>query len=601
MSSATSIVERFEQIVRAQPGDIAVLGSDGDLSYQELNRRANRLARLIRAQGIPAEGRVAFQVPRGPERIVTMLAILKAGAAYVPLDPYHPASHRTFMIDDAECSLVITRGGDLPEEVMESRSLIDLTSLDDCDLPAEDGDLGLQIGRHSLAYIIYTSGSTGRPKGVLVEHGGVVLLADSVARFFEGLEVRRHYQFFNITFDASVWEIFNCLLNGIELLIDEKGPEGMEPDGLLDMLDANGIDCFLITPSYLARATPRSRRSLRTIVVCGEACPLSLARAWSEHYTFVNAYGPTENTVAATLGTFDPWEETVTIGAPLQHVTVLILDDDGNPVPPGETGEICLAGPAVARGYQGRPDLTARVFVPDRFEGSGGSHIYRTGDLGYERPDGRFEFIGRKDDQVKIRGCRVEPAEIESKLEELSWVTDAAVVAFGDQSSRSLAAYLGARDGGSPSAAREHLRSQLPSYMVPLLIEVLLELPLLSSGKTDRKRLRETAEASFAAASDDGQRVRLNAPGEERLDEFLATIWAEVLGRSEVGDDDDFFDLGGHSALAARVVRRVGGLIGEKVPLRLLFEHPTLGAFKEAVRDLEAGGAIGTSAGEEGG
>jgi amino acid adenylation domain-containing protein len=577
-----SICGCFEEVARAQPAAIAIRTPDRTIAYDELNRLANGLARLILSHNLPPEARVAFRVPRGIDEVVLPLAILKAGAAYVPLDDSCPPDRLRFMLDDSECPLVITRRADpsLPET--PGRQHIVLDELTDGDLPPADGELP-PVSADSLAYVVFTSGSTGQPKGVLVEHRGVVLLARSLADFYGPKSVSTQYRFFPITFDGSVWETFFALLNGLELFIDDHGPALLEPDEMLDLLDAHRVDCLLTTPSYLTRATPRPRPNLKTITVCGEACAMSLARAWAPHHRFVNAYGPTENSVAATIGDVDTDDERMSIGSPLPHVDVLLVDD-GHVVGDGLVGEIHLAGPAVARGYQRQPELTQTAFRPDDRPGHEGDRIYKTGDLGRCRPDGRFEFLGRIDEQVKVRGFRIEPMEIEAHLRGLPPVSDAVVVAFGTQAESSLAAFV------TTSAEREladdlrrKLRAQLPAHMVPRVIETVDRLPVLPNGKLDRSALRRRAE-EVAVPDVPMDRTDRSA--------VVRSIWQQTLGRDLLRDEDDFFALGGQSVTANLIVSRVREELRIELTLRSLFDNPTLSAFCDVVEAAPAAALI---------
>ena len=581
---APSIAAAFERVAAAQPDRDAIVGLGKPWTYRELDERSSAIAASIGEFGPAREARVGLELSRGPWSIAGVLGILKAGCAYLPLDPRYPRVRRDFLLENSGCELVLgpadPGSGDTAPTVRSRSS----AAGDGGEPTAAGGAEGVPLGRGDLAYIIYTSGSTGEPKGVAVEHGQVLTLVASLSRHLDGLRIAigRQYQFFNVTFDATIWEIFLTLLNGRELFIDEQGPTTRDPDDLLDLLDQHEVDCLMTTPSFLARATPRDRPALRTIIVCGEPCPSALAERWAVGHRILNGYGPTETTCVVTVGEFRRGEESVAIGPPLEHVRVGIVDDQGRQVEPGQVGEIRLGGPSVARGYFGRPDLTRAAF-DDTGEGvPGGGRAYRSGDLGYQRPDGALEFVGRVDDQVKIRGFRVEPAEIEARLDELDWVSSAAVVPFGDQSSRSLAAFLVVSGEGSVEGARAHLRAALPAYMVPLLIELRSALPVLSSGKTDRKRLAEEAAARVEGSSS----VDTGVLTGEDLGGEVAAVWAESLGIEAVAPGDDFFELGGHSAVAARVVRRVEAGLGQRVSLRLLFLNPTLGGFVEALEEL---------------
>lgn len=577
MSDAMSITGAFEAVVRARPDAPALFDGGRSVSYDALNRAANRLARAIAGHGLPREALVAVHMPRGPRQVVAVLATLKAGAAYLPLDPSHPEERRRLVLDDAACALVLSAGPKPSPSLLAGRAHLDLDALD---LPADDTDLD-PVDPGALAYAIHTSGSTGIPKGVLVEHRGVVLMAREYARVVGAPSGARHYLFFPLHFDGSVADIFFPLLAGLELVVDPEGPAGMEADELLDRLAAWNVWSVVVTPSYLARAQARPRPGLAALIVAGEPCPPDLARCWAGCGRLVNAYGPTEATVVAAMGEIAADDPTVTIGNALRYVELLLLDGSGLPVADGQIGEIVLAGPALARGYRNRPDLTAAAFVP-RFPGDPqGPRMYRTGDLGRRRPDGRFEHCGRLDDQVKIRGVRIEPAEVEAHLRGLAGVEQAVVVAAGEEGDRFLAGFVRA-PGCDGDALRRALRARVPPFLVPRIVEILPHLPLLPSGKTDRDALRRFAVARTRPAEPPTAAATPAAA--------LAEIWQDVLARDRAKPNDDFFALGGDSLQAARLVGRVRDRFAVRLPLRALYDAPTFAEFCATVLEAVAAG-----------
>ncbi|NGN66162.1 amino acid adenylation domain-containing protein, partial [Streptomyces sp. A7024] len=540
--SAGSLVELFEAQVVRSPDVVAVRCGDEALSYAQLEIRANRLARYLRGRGVGREVRVGLRLPRGVDMVVAILAVWKAGGAYVPLDPEYPADRLDFMVADSGCELVLDRG--LLAEAA------DAIAAESAEPPAEAIDAG------QLAYVIYTSGSTGRPKGVAIAHGGVANLAEAMRPVLGVAAGEVALQFASFSFDAAVLDVAVTLAAGGTLAI-AASHERTEPELLAQMIRDAGVTVASVVPSLLGVLDPASVPEVRNWVLGAERLSADLASRWVSQAHVWNTYGPTEATVITTAV---PVDEQITaedappaIGRPLGNAQVFVLDDFLQPVPPGVTGELYVAGAGLARGYVGRPDLTAERFVACPF-GAGG-RMYRSGDLARWTTDGTLLFAGRADEQVKIRGFRVEPGEIESVIAAHPAVAQAAVIVQEDRPGEGrLIAYVVPVAGGGidPVALREHAAARLPEYMIPAVVH-LDALPLTPNGKLDR--------AALPAPDMSSSEGRAPATPAE---ETLCSLFAEVLGLAKVGVDDSFFELGGDSILSMMLVssaRRTGLVI----------------------------------------
>jgi amino acid adenylation domain-containing protein len=566
----------FAEVAARAPDAPAVEYGTARFTYGELNAASDRAARRLRGLGVGPETTVALALRRSAEAVATMLGVLKAGGAYLPLDPEHPAARRAWMMADARTAVLVLNDGESAPEgfggaVVTAGALIDPTgSVDDVPLPP--------VHAESLAAVIYTSGSTGTPKGIGLTHRGVVRLvrgpddspdADS-----------RVTQIANVSFDAATWEIWSALLNGARL-VGIAREDSLAPAVLAARLKETGAThVFLTTALFnqVAREAPEAFRGLRWLGTGGEACDAGAMRRALEDgrpLRLVHAYGPAESTTYATthaVTAVPPDAVTVPIGRAVPNTTVYALDPEGEPVPPGVVGELYVGGDGLARGYLGRPALTAERFVPDGCSGEAGARLYRTGDRVRWRPEGVLEFAGRADAQVKIRGFRVEPAEIEAALRAHPDVGDAAVAnRESSPGERSLVAYVVPGGGVAPDATamREHLAARLPRYMLPSAYVLMHAIPLTPNGKVDRGALPDPAHATLAVDF---------VPPATAEEEAIAAVWCELLGVKRVGADDDFFGLGGHSLVAVRAVDGVGRALGVELPVSALFEAPTVRA-----------------------
>jgi amino acid adenylation domain-containing protein len=582
-----TIPELFAAVVRRQPEAVAVEQGETRLTYRELDRHANRLAWRLRRAGVGPEVLVGICLERSPDLAVALLAILKAGGAYVPLDPSHPRARLALLLADTRLPVLLTEEPLLPRLPVHAATVILLDAerrrlAGESALPAASG-----AGPLHLAYVTYTSGSTGRPKGVAIPHRGVLRLArgGGFARLGSG---ETHLLFAPLAFDASTFEIWGCLLNGGRLVVAPSGPLAI-PE-LAGLVAAAGVTTLWLTASLfnqLRDSDLEGLGGLRQLLAGGDVLAPAQVRMVAGRLAgcrVINGYGPTESTTfAACFPVAGPPAPAgaVPLGRPIGNTQVLLLDAALSPVPPGAPGDLYIGGDGLARGYLNRPELTAERFLPHPFPAQPGERLYCSGDRARRRPGGLLDFLGRRDGQVKIRGHRVEPGETEEALRGHPQVAAAAVVAVGE-GERQLVAYVaGMAEWG---ALREWLAARLPDYMVPALWVRLGELPLSPNGKVDRRALaaRGLPAAQSAAASAGGAEGEPAAPRGE-IEELLAELFAEGLGRGRVGREESFFELGGHSLLATRLVSRVREACGVELTLRALFAAPTPAALASAV------------------
>jgi amino acid adenylation domain-containing protein len=561
IAAEDSLPALVAQAARRHPDAIALREGGTELSYARLWSQVLATAGRLSDAGADRGDVVAACLPRGPEVIITALAAMWLGAVHLPLDPAHPGSRLGFQLTDSAARLLVTSGrppqtGDWAGRVLDLAAEPGITLAADCAARAGDA-----------AYIIYTSGSTGTPKGVLVGHSGAVNLARVAARWWDLRPGSRILQFAPPTFDAWVGEVFAALAAGATLCLAPTGHvlAGAE---LAERLTADRAEVVLLPPSVIASLPEVDLPDLRLLVAIGEAFPAGLLARHAGRRRVLNGYGPTETTVLATMAECTADGRRPPIGRPLDGVRLRVLDRRGRPVPVGVPGELHIGGPGVAFGYLGRPGLTGQRFVADP-DGTAGERMYRSGDLVRQLPSGELDFLGRVDHQVKHRGYRIEMGEIEAAAMCWPGARAAAAMLWGSGAARRLVCYLAAE--GSAQAVRASLAERLPSYMVPAVVVVLDELPLLPSGKLDRQSLPEPQWTS-------GQ-----APPADDREREVARAFQDVLGVGAVGRDADFFDLGGHSLLAVQLVNRIAEITGRVLALTDLFAAPTVARLARAV------------------
>jgi amino acid adenylation domain-containing protein len=587
--------ELFEEQVRRSPQATAVVFEEEELSYGDLNARANRLAHYLRELGVQPDERVGICVERSFDMIVGLLAILKAGGAYVPLDPTYPTERLQYMLEDSAPILLLTQehlqglfGG-----IRDTVRVLDLSDA----APAWSSQPETNPDRNSvgltskhLAYVIYTSGSTGQPKGVMVPHRAInrLVLNNGYAKF----EASDRIAFAsNPAFDATTMEVWAPLLNGGCVVVIDQSVL-LEPVRFGQTLKRHAVNILWLTVGLFnqyADALREEFSTLRYLIVGGDALdPRVIARVLDGNppQHLLNGYGPTETTTFATTHEVTVVLEkarSIPIGRPIANTRIYVLDKWGEPVPMGVVGELYIGGAGVARGYLKRPELTAERFAADPFVEESGARMYRTGDLGRWLADGTIEYVGRNDNQVKIRGFRIELGEIEARLIDHAEVKEAVVIAREETGGekRLLAYYtasgMGKAEEDSPSAEqlRSHLSAVVPEYMVPAAYVRMERLPLTANGKLDRKSLPAPEADAYAA--------RVYEEPRSETERVLAGIWAELLMVERVGIHDNFFMIGGHSLKAARVVTRINESFNVDIPLRRMFELPTIAQLAEAI------------------
>jgi len=584
--------QRVEQQAARTPNAVAVEYEGAALTYAELNARANRLAHHLRTFGVGADVLVGVCVERSLELVVALLAILKAGGAYVPLDPGYPAERLAFMLGDTQAPVVLTQAmlrDRLPAGTARVLCL-------DRDAPtwsdASVDNPAPAAGPQHLAYVIYTSGSTGRPKGVMMPHGPICNLLAWQTRTSSVINAPRTLQLAPVGFDVSVQEIFSTLwMGGTLVLIPDEMRR--DPEALLETLDKSSVARLFLTFTALQQIAESADvrrcapRQLREVIAAGEQLRITPAIArWLDALPgcrLYNQYGPTETHVVTAHSALEApsrsWPILPPIGRPIANARLYVLDEFRQPVPIGTPGELYVGGEGIARGYWNRPELTAERFGPDPFSTASGSRLYRTGDRVRYRADGTVEFLGRLDDQVKLRGYRIELGEIEAVLAQQPSVHEATVLLRDDvPGDPRLVAYVVVSDSIRDAELRSALKRKLPDYMLPAAFVRLAALPLAPSGKIDRKALPSPEYGESGATAH---------PPRSAVEDVLARIWCELLHLPQVGIHDNFFDIGGHSLLAMRVVARVRDVFGVELPVRTLFESPTIAELCREVTVLQ--------------
>ena len=588
--SQKSVNELFEEQVERTPNALALEYAEEKLTYRELNTRANQLAHYLRSLGVGADKFVGISVERSLEMVVGLLGILKAGGAYVPLDPAYPPKRLAYMISDAKISVLLTQNkwkSQLPEHQAQVICLD--SDWQKIALYSQENPIGTNIGEN-LAYVIYTSGSTGKPKGVMISHQALTNFTQSAVTEYQITASDRMLQFASINFDASVEEIYPCLCKGATLVF-RTDKMLTQVRTFFQICEDLSLTVLNLSTAYwhelTAEITSRdilSPESLRLVIVGGEKILPDLVKSWQENilklgnstrFQLINTYGPTETTVTATLyrvpvsTSFINGE--IPIGRPLPHILTYILDQYQQPVPIGVPGELHIGGESLARGYLNLPELTADKFISDPFNKESETLLYKTGDLARYLPDGNIEFIGRVDNQVKIRGFRIELGEIETVLAQHPSIREAVVIVRevtpGDK--RLVTYIISQQEQLHSSDLRSFLEERLPNYMVPSGFVFLDTMPLTPNGKVDRDALPTPDTSSFLLETN-------FVPPRNPTEKVLSTIWADVLGKKQVGIHDNFFELGGHSLLATRVISKLNQAFSVELSLRNIFETPTI-------------------------
>ena len=568
-----TIIDLFEEQVIKNPGNIALVFEERQLTYKELNGLSNQLGNYLKNKGVKEDTLIPVCIKRSVGMIVGILGILKSGAAYVPIDPEYPEERIRFMLEDTNASIIVSS-----EEYAKKLSGTSATDciLLDSDWPAisnqstENVEAGIK--KNNLAYVIYTSGSTGKPKGVMIEHGGVVNLINAQSAYFNIGRDEKILQFSNYCFDASVEQIFLALFNGASLIMF---PEGLQLN--MDLFEAfmkdERISHLHATPAFLENLYSTDYESLKRVIAGGDTCKKELAALWKNKVDFYNEYGPTETTVTAIeyhdKTGYTHQTNSLPVGKPIANTQLYIADKNKSLLPIGVAGKLYIAGAGVARGYLNRPELTVEKFISNPFGNEPGSIMYNTGDLARWLPDGNVEYLGRIDEQVKIRGYRIELGEIENVLQEFEAVRQAVVLAKEDkEGNKRLVGFVVPQGLFDRDAIQTYLRKKVPDYMVPALWVQLESIPLTSNGKVDRKALPDPDAGALMSNE-------YEAPGNE-MEFQIAALWKEIQKVERAGVNDNFFELGGHSLNAIQLTSRLHKLLNIKTDIGTIFSNPTI-------------------------
>jgi amino acid adenylation domain-containing protein len=581
---ANSITRMISAQAARRPDEVAVTAGPRSLTYHELDCQANRLARRLRSLGVGADVLVGLCLPRSLDLVIGALGILKAGGAYVPMDPAYPNERLAYMLDDANAPVLVTSSS-IAHRLPEAKR--DVVNIDGPEVAAGPDHLPrVDVMPHDLAYVIYTSGSTGKPKGVEITHQGLTNLVTWHRRAFSVTAADRASHVAGLGFDASVWELWPYLAAGATVvLVDELSRNS--PEFLRDWMVEQSISIgFVPTPiaeRMLSLDWPAETR-LRRLLTGGDA--LHHYPSAKLPFTVINNYGPTECSVVATSGLVRPegadHDVLPPIGTAIANTIVYLLDENLDPVPPGTPGEIHIAGAGLARGYHNRPELTAEKFIPNPFCDEAGSRLYKTGDLARLLPDGQIAFMGRIDDQIKIRGYRIEPKEIVAALNRHPEIRDSLVVAREDTpDDKRLVAYIVTRAEApiTHTSLRDFLREDLPEHMLPSVFVTLAAFPVTANGKIDTAGL---PQPDVSNTLQDPVSVAPLSPIEKQIAEMVTGM----LGLEEIGRDDNFFLLGGHSLLGAQLIARLRKTFGVEITLRSLFAAPTVAALAAEIERL---------------
>ncbi len=571
------IHQLFEEQVQLTPDAIALVFENQQLTYQQLNAKANQLAHYLRSLGVKPGVLVGLCLERSLEMVIGLLGILKAGGAYVPLDPDYPQERLNFMLEDAQVSVLLTQQQLVDRLSQHQANLVCLDEVWSQIIQNNQDNPVSEVRAFHIANVIYTSGSTGRPKGVMVEHTGLCNLAQAQIQTFGLQNFSRILQFASLSFDASIWEVVMAWGSGATLYLGTK--DSLLPGKpLIEQLRNYGITHITLPPSALAVMPVEELPALQTMIVAGEACSAELIRQWSAGRNFFNAYGPTEATVCATIGKATPKanakctleDEKISIGRAIANTQVYILDKNLQPVPIGVPGELHIGGVGLARGYLNRPELTQEKFISNPFQEVGGSKLYKTGDLARYLANGNIEYLGRIDNQVKIRGFRIELGEVEAALSQHGDVQTCCVIAREEiPGNKRLVAYVVPHPQATPTTSelRQFLSHKLPGYMVPAAFVMLESLPLTPNGKVDRRALPDP---------DLHQELSDYVMPNTEVEKIIAGIWQKALEVEKVGVYNNFFELGGHSLLLVQINQELQEKYGLQLSIVDMFNYPNI-------------------------
>ncbi|MFK8185398.1 MAG: amino acid adenylation domain-containing protein [Phormidesmis sp.] len=592
------IHQLFEAQVARSPEAIAIAFEGQQLTYQALNDRANQLAHHLQSIGVGPDVLVGICAEPSLEMMVGILAILKAGGAYVPLDPAYPSERLAHILTETSVPVLLTQQTLKTHLPAHSATVIPLDAYPFSSDSYSKQNLSTAVTPAHLAYVIYTSGSTGKPKGVMIQHQGLCNLATATQKLLHLAEHKRCLQSFSLSFDGSVWSTFPTLISGATLYLIRK-EQLIAGENLIEWLDNNRINVVTMPPALLSALPPHPLPHLTSIVAGGEACSPRLVEQWSTNRQFFNAYGPTETTVCATIAPVTSAAPPVPIGRPIANTQTYILDAHLQPVPIGVPGELWIGGVGLARGYLHQPELTEKRFIPHPFYPASASNqaspprLYKTGDLARYLPDGQIEYLGRIDHQVKVRGFRIELGEIEAVLSQHAQIENVVVTLHEDeQQNQQLVAYLSSLDKETGdketglkkpgvTELRQFIKQHLPNYMVPSTFVFLESFPLTPNGKIDRQSLPKPDPRQRGL---DKALVEPTTPTEKQI----CHIWCEVLKQASIGIHDNFFELGGHSLSATQVISRIREFFSLELPLRTIFEHPTIAELASRITDQQS-------------
>jgi amino acid adenylation domain-containing protein len=571
-----SVVELFEECAVKMPDAIAVEYRDQQLTYGKLSEITNRLANFLRKKfSLKNEDVVGLMVRRSEKLVIGLLSIFKTGATYLPIDPDYPIERRKYILDNANVKVLLTET-DFLFNLDSYKSDLFLLDLQMDESKDSESSLNSFPRATDLAYLMYTSGTTGLPKGVLIEHRGLVNLVLHQIKEFGIKPGNRTLQFASISFDASLSETFKTLCSNATLVVVDKEIIN-DVIGFVDFLKKNKISEITLPPSYLNIIELEQLLFLRVLITAGEKANSDRAIYYSKNLNFFNAYGPTENSIGATLNRVDGSKiksANVPIGRPITNVEVYILNSNQKLLPVGIAGELYVGGVGLARGYRNQPELTKEKFIKHPFKE--GARLYRTGDIAKWLPDGTIEFMGRKDDQVKIRGYRVELGEIEHVLLKYPGVNSAVVILKeGAEESKNLVAYLVSNEKLVLPSLIKHVQENLPNYMVPGYFVQLDEMPITPNGKIDKLGL---SNMDIKFLEEDNY-----LPPRNEVEEKLIAIWQEVLERPRIGINQDFFEIGGHSLLVVKASSRIQETFALNIPINALFQFTNVANLAEYI------------------